>query len=188
MVYGTVCLGFNYNSSPYVDSRVDSNTFTMGNLMPESTLTLYGKADFIPQLGVLASVSCVWLRLTLTLPSLYIGGGGVIPSSVLRAHALQLWRTASMGRFHAHKMVDHPSCVAQRICGFSSKRRHLESRSPEGIFKLLRSPGIDSASLCSLRSGTTSVFWSKWAEWVQKELLQVRLELTTPAYLCTVYK
>ncbi len=31
--------GFDYNS-PYVPSRVDSNTFTMGNPMPESTLTL----------------------------------------------------------------------------------------------------------------------------------------------------
>ncbi len=27
-------------TSPYVDSRVDTNTFTMGNPMPESTLTL----------------------------------------------------------------------------------------------------------------------------------------------------
>jgi hypothetical protein len=27
-------------TSPYVHSRVDSNTFTMGNAMPESTLTL----------------------------------------------------------------------------------------------------------------------------------------------------
>jgi hypothetical protein len=26
-------------SSPYVNSRVDSNTFTMGNPMPESTLS-----------------------------------------------------------------------------------------------------------------------------------------------------
>ncbi len=35
---------------PYVHSRVDSNTFTMGNPMPESTLTLYvyAKVDFIP--------------------------------------------------------------------------------------------------------------------------------------------
>ncbi len=29
-------------TSPYVHFRVDSNTFTMGNLMPESTLTLFG--------------------------------------------------------------------------------------------------------------------------------------------------
>jgi hypothetical protein len=31
--------GVDYNS-PYVNSRVDSNIFTMGNPMPESTLTL----------------------------------------------------------------------------------------------------------------------------------------------------
>jgi len=34
--------------SSYVDSRVDSSTFTMGNPMPESTLTLHAKVDFIP--------------------------------------------------------------------------------------------------------------------------------------------
>jgi hypothetical protein len=28
-------------TSPYVPSSVDSNTFTMGNPMPESTLTLF---------------------------------------------------------------------------------------------------------------------------------------------------
>ncbi len=35
------CAGVDYNlTSPYVHSRVDSNSFTMGNPMPESTLTL----------------------------------------------------------------------------------------------------------------------------------------------------
>jgi hypothetical protein len=37
-----------YITSPYVDARVDSNTFTMDNPMPESTLTLC-PIDFIPQ-------------------------------------------------------------------------------------------------------------------------------------------
>jgi hypothetical protein len=32
-------------TSPYVHS----NTFTMGKPMPESTLTLYARVDFIPQ-------------------------------------------------------------------------------------------------------------------------------------------
>jgi hypothetical protein len=46
-----------YNlSSPYVHSRVDSNTFTMGNPMSESTLT-YARDDFIPQSGALDLVS-----------------------------------------------------------------------------------------------------------------------------------
>jgi hypothetical protein len=35
-------------TSPYVDTRVDSKTFTMGNPMPESALTLHAKVDFIP--------------------------------------------------------------------------------------------------------------------------------------------
>jgi hypothetical protein len=34
--------------SPYVHSRVDSNTFTVGNLMPESTLSLCQRVDFFP--------------------------------------------------------------------------------------------------------------------------------------------
>jgi hypothetical protein len=35
---------------PYVDSNVDSNTCTMGNPMPDSTLTLqYARVDFIPR-------------------------------------------------------------------------------------------------------------------------------------------
>ncbi len=38
-------------TSSYVDIRVDSNTFTMGNPMPESALTLYTRVDFIPQSG-----------------------------------------------------------------------------------------------------------------------------------------
>jgi hypothetical protein len=37
MVYGTLCRGL---PSPYLHSRVDSNTFTMGNPVQESTLTL----------------------------------------------------------------------------------------------------------------------------------------------------
>jgi hypothetical protein len=37
-------------TSPYVHSRVDSSTLTMGNPMTESTLT---RADFIPQSGTL---------------------------------------------------------------------------------------------------------------------------------------
>ncbi len=38
MVYGILPLLT--ITSPYVDARVDSNTFIMGNPMPESTLTL----------------------------------------------------------------------------------------------------------------------------------------------------
>jgi hypothetical protein len=37
-------------TSPYVHSRVDSNTFTMGNSMPESTLTLF-HSRLYPQSG-----------------------------------------------------------------------------------------------------------------------------------------
>jgi hypothetical protein len=39
-------------TSPSVDARVDSNTFTMGNPMPEPTLTC-ARIDFIPQSGTL---------------------------------------------------------------------------------------------------------------------------------------
>ncbi len=45
-------------TSTYVNSRVDSNTFTMGNPMPESTLT-YDRVDFIPQPGTLDLASVV---------------------------------------------------------------------------------------------------------------------------------
>jgi hypothetical protein len=37
-------------TSPYVDSSVDSKTFTMGNPMPESAVP-YAIVDFIPQSG-----------------------------------------------------------------------------------------------------------------------------------------
>ncbi len=39
--------------SPYVDARAESNTFTMGNPMPESTLInpMLARVDFIPQSG-----------------------------------------------------------------------------------------------------------------------------------------
>jgi hypothetical protein len=43
-------------TSPYVHSRVDSNTFTMGNPMPESNVP-YGRVDFIPQSGTLELAS-----------------------------------------------------------------------------------------------------------------------------------
>ncbi len=39
MVYGTLNVGVDYITSPYAHSRVDSNTFTMGNPMPESTFS-----------------------------------------------------------------------------------------------------------------------------------------------------
>ncbi len=42
--------GVGYITSPYVHSRVDSSTLTMGNPMTESTLT---RVDFIPQSGTL---------------------------------------------------------------------------------------------------------------------------------------
>jgi len=46
--------GVDYITSPYVHSKVDSKTFTMGIYMPESTLTLqYARVDFIPQSGTL---------------------------------------------------------------------------------------------------------------------------------------
>jgi hypothetical protein len=35
-------------TSPYVQSRVDSNTFTMGNPMPESTITLCQSRLYLP--------------------------------------------------------------------------------------------------------------------------------------------
>ncbi len=38
--------GVDYKSSPYAHSRFDSNTFTMGNPMPESTLQPYARVDF----------------------------------------------------------------------------------------------------------------------------------------------
>jgi hypothetical protein len=34
-------------TSPFVHSRVDSNTFTMGNPVPESTLKPYARVDII---------------------------------------------------------------------------------------------------------------------------------------------
>ncbi len=53
MVYGTLMSELTI-TSPYVYSRVDSSTFTIGNPMPESTLN--------PQLGTLdlASVVSRW--------------------------------------------------------------------------------------------------------------------------------
>jgi hypothetical protein len=51
MVYGTHMPELTI-ISPYADSRVDSNSCTMGNPMPESTLTLC-KVDFVRQgLGI----------------------------------------------------------------------------------------------------------------------------------------
>ncbi len=49
-------------TSPYVPSRVavDSNTITMGNPMPESTLTLYARVDFIPQRDFGFGLSCAY--------------------------------------------------------------------------------------------------------------------------------
>jgi hypothetical protein len=44
-------------TAPYVRSRVDSNTFTMGNLMPDSTLN--ARVDFIPLSGTLNVASVV---------------------------------------------------------------------------------------------------------------------------------
>jgi hypothetical protein len=35
-------------TSPYVDSRVDSNTCAMGISMPQSTLTLYQRLFYLP--------------------------------------------------------------------------------------------------------------------------------------------
>ncbi len=47
-----------YNLTLYVHSRVDSNSFTMGNPMPESTLTLcQSQVDFIPISGTLELAS-----------------------------------------------------------------------------------------------------------------------------------
>ncbi len=45
-------------------SRVDSNTFTTGNHLPESALTLYARVDFIPQSETLdlASGACTMAR------------------------------------------------------------------------------------------------------------------------------
>jgi len=40
-------------SSPYVHSRIDSNTFTMDNPMSESTVTQSLRVDFNPQSGIL---------------------------------------------------------------------------------------------------------------------------------------
>jgi hypothetical protein len=58
-------------TSPFVHSRVDSNTFFMGNPMPESTLTLYAKVDFIPQSGTLDMASDYDTSLLLFLLSRY---------------------------------------------------------------------------------------------------------------------
>ena len=109
-------------TSPYVDSRVDSNTFTMGNLLSEPTI-------YPPVRGFGLGFLCLTEADAHFFLPLY-GGGGIIPSTIFRAHALKLWRIASLGRFNAHKMLGHSPCVARRICGFSSTRRHLESRSP----------------------------------------------------------
>ncbi len=50
-------------TSPYVDFRVDSNTCTIGDPMPETTLTLC-QVNFIPQSGTkyLASVQKSWVH------------------------------------------------------------------------------------------------------------------------------
>ncbi len=45
---GTLCRSLLNIASPYVHSRVDSNTFTMGNPMPESTLSLCQSRLFPP--------------------------------------------------------------------------------------------------------------------------------------------
>ncbi len=43
--------GVDYNLTLCPLYRVDSNTFTMGNPVPESTLSLYARVHFIPQSG-----------------------------------------------------------------------------------------------------------------------------------------
>ncbi len=122
----------------------------MGNLLSEPTI-------YPPVRGFGLGFLCLTEADAHFFLPLY-GGGGIIPSSIFRAHALKLWRIASLGRFNAHKMLGHSPCVARRICGFSSTRRHLESRSPVNhgrYFQTFKEPrnwfqGVDSASLCSL--------------------------------------
>ncbi len=50
-------------TSPYVHSRVDSNTFTMGNPMPEPTLTLCQSQLYPPVRDFGFSFKTTWLRI-----------------------------------------------------------------------------------------------------------------------------
>jgi hypothetical protein len=61
MVYGILCRSWLYTrTSPYVHSRVDSNTFTMGNPMPESTLTLCQSQLYPPVREFGMDLASVW--------------------------------------------------------------------------------------------------------------------------------
>ncbi len=81
-------------TSPYVRSRVDSNTFTMGNSMPESTLTLCQSWLYPPvRSGTLDVASVGMLILNLC------GGAG----SVLRCVAGKGTHAARCQRFWAER-------------------------------------------------------------------------------------
>jgi hypothetical protein len=71
--------GVHYNLTPYVHFRVDSNTFTVGNPLPESTLTLYARvrfySDLIQPLQLPHGFYCATLTALLSRPpteSLYL--------------------------------------------------------------------------------------------------------------------
>jgi hypothetical protein len=53
--------GVDYTST-YVDARVDSNTFTMGNLIPESTLTLCQSRLYPPARDLGFGLSTLWIK------------------------------------------------------------------------------------------------------------------------------
>ncbi len=53
------CAGVDYYL-PFVHVRVDSNTFTMGNTMPESTLTLCRSRLYSPELVVLVDFKAIY--------------------------------------------------------------------------------------------------------------------------------
>jgi hypothetical protein len=73
-------------TSPYVDSRVDSNTFTMGSPMPESTFTLCQSRPFTPVkdfgFGLWGGLTLIWDR-----------SGQVV--AILKTHHVQGWVTSA---------------------------------------------------------------------------------------------
>ncbi len=87
-------------TSPYVHSRVDSNTFTMGNPMPESTLTLCLRRLYPPVRDFRFGL---WPLLTMGSSVQYLlgmGGGGLGTESTL-SQKYPSWfsRSGSAGTF-----------------------------------------------------------------------------------------
>jgi hypothetical protein len=101
--------GADYKTSPYVHSRVDFSTFTMGNPMPESTLTLCQSRLYPPSQG-----HWIWplVARTQTLPR-WLGGEGV-KTTENKIH----WPVHKYSSF-VHGGKSSPAtceCVSNKIC------------------------------------------------------------------------